>query len=171
MGALLELRDPPLSSASVTLVRRDLKQSGVVKWVKNNRCGLAFDEEVSLLDWIAGVPSRGQVAVDDQIAAVRNGVGSNTSCDRLLNDDEAINSILSERISQEIDFVARTLEDFSVGLAQDRKLVIKYSKGLQRLDEASRILAELSAMVNIDNPATRAKDCSLSSLRSRLLRT
>lgn len=170
VGALVEMRDPPPRSTFISLVRGNMTQNGQVKWAKGNRCGISFDDEIIVLDWLSGKPNNGQAGVDDLIAAMKSGIGFTPPHENLLDNVEAINAVLDYRISEEIDFALRSLEDFVGTLAQDQYIVAKYTKGLQRVDETSAILREISGIIRANERASAAMNCILSSLKARLLR-
>ena len=70
-GALIDGADIPGTSATVSLLRGSLRVSAKIAWRDRGLCGLHFETEVEVQDWVRKVGHSGQQRVDEMISRIR----------------------------------------------------------------------------------------------------
>lgn len=166
-GALIELIHYVKRGDKVELIRADRKVSARVAWVRDQRCGLEFDCSIVLEEWIPGLDSKHQVAVDRRMAAVRDGL---TSCSKpRLEAFEAVS--LNSRIAEELALLARQIDLGLNELASYPPLVVRHAAILQNLEIVAQTLDRVAEIVNSEDPAAAIERLGMDDLKRRLLRS
>lgn len=168
-GALLELPLPPASGTRLRLRRFAHEASGRVIWSAQHRCGVAFDQQVSVADWIAAARagafgSVGQRRVDAIQQAVRSGAGpvAPASVASIVPVD------LQPRVAAELTELKRIVEALGDELIADPVVVMNHSGALQSLDLISQSLAALASVITADDLPRALAAIGVSELRDRL---
>jgi hypothetical protein len=71
-GALLDGTGMPPEGSIVHLRRGSLSVEGTVAWQERDQCGVRFDVDVVVQDWVKRVEHSGQARVDELVAFVRS---------------------------------------------------------------------------------------------------
>jgi len=169
-GALLEGPAFPLVGTVFTLTRLAVQIEAKVVWHKPPKCGVEFQGQISIPEWISGKPGPanfGQARVDAVQAAVRAG----TLMPSVASADDAPVDLdgLEERIGTELTRIRGLLEAISSELSNDHDVVQRHSAVLQNFDLASQILGHLGAVLSADDRLTVIKAIGMAELRARLL--
>lgn len=169
-GARLEGPAFPPVGSRLTLRRQEVRIEGTVRWIAGPRCGLAFDGQVSVQDWVSGKssgsPAFAQAEVDRLQAAVRSGTAPAAPAAAQCFD----RSGLDTRLAQEIAYVQRLLEAVSAELVRDANIVARHGRALQGFDLADQILGHLAAVMRADDREAAIRAIGMEELRARLLR-
>lgn len=134
-GALLDGPALPPEGAVVHLRRGSLSIDGEVAWQSGEQCGLRFDDDVVVADWVRRVEHSGQARVDDIFALLKRLPRTDV---RQFDGDQASDSLAS---------ISTDLADCSQRLASIPSLVARHSDELLRLDSLVHRLTNLGDSV------------------------
>lgn len=171
-GAAVEGAALPHVGATVTLRRLDLSVGGTIVWASGGRCGVHFDGTTCVAEWISGTRSplsatRDQTRVDTIQAAIRTGSGVIPPSAPL---PAAPQPDLDARLSQELAFVRRLLEQLGEELADEPAVLMRHTRALQSFDLAGQILGHISNILVAEDRGAAVNAIGMEDLRSRLLR-
>lgn len=96
----------------VHIVRGELCVTGTVIWCADGCCGLEFQRQITLQDWLAPAPNAGQARIDEIVASLKSG------------------RITQQQVT-ELD-VDRSRESRSLGLKDDLQIVCDLLMTLER---------------------------------------
>ena len=171
-GAMIESPGLPREGSAIVIERTGLKIGGTLRWASGPRAGVQFDRTIDLAAWSPslGLSVRNQSDVDSAIAAVRSGAAP-CSLPNPRRAEPVDNAALRTRVGEELNCVARMLEEAGDALAGDPNVIARHMERLQEVDMASQMLIELAALLAADNPAAALGEVKLSDLHRRLTRT
>jgi hypothetical protein len=172
-GAAVEGATLPRVGAAVTLRRLDLSITGMIVWSAFGRCGVQFNGTTCVAEWISGTRSplsatRDQTRVDTIQAAIRTGSGVIPPSAGPL--PAAPQADLEARLSQELAFVRRLLEQLGEELADEPAVLMRHTRALQSFDLAGQILGHISNILVAEDRGAAVNSIGMEDLRSRLLR-
>lgn len=172
-GAALEGAALPHVGASFTLRRLDISIGGTVMWIAGGRCGVQFEGRTCVPDWISGTRSplsgnRDQTRVDTIQAAIRTGSGFVPT--PAAPQPAPLQADLDSRLSQELAFVRRLLEQLGEELSDEPAVLARHMRALQSFDLAGQILGHIANILVADDRATAVNAIGMEDLRGRLLR-
>jgi hypothetical protein len=172
-GAAIEGAALPHVGATVMLRRLDLSIGGTIIWSTGSRCGVNFDGTTCVAEWISGtrsprIASRDQTRVDMIQAAIRTGSGAVPPS--AAPPPTAPQGDLEARLSQELAFVRRLLEQLGEELADEPVVLMRHTRALQSFDLAGQILGHISNILVAEDRAAAVNAIGMEDLRSRLLR-
>jgi hypothetical protein len=72
VGALIDGADLPAEGATVSLQRGALQVGAAVAWRDRAQCGLRFETEVIVANWVRRVEHAGQQRVDEIVSLIRS---------------------------------------------------------------------------------------------------
>ena len=134
-GALIDGPSLPAIGARVRLIRGELRASGELAWTGAGQCGLNFNSEIDVAQWIERVGHAGQQRVDRVVAALRSSAPVARAADFDLVEDSlpevsAALDALCERLARtpdmsielgekliELDTIAQSLRRLATGKA------------------------------------------------------
>lgn len=144
-GALVESPVAPDPSKSIFLTRGSLSVGGVVAWCANGRCGLRFNSEVCVSDWLP--PAKAQQRVDRVVQLVQSGA-SHLSHARSASRDLGKANERPPALSADIRCVSRLLKSLGEDLSNDETVLAAHSDQLQHFDIAVQMLSAISDLLN-----------------------
>jgi hypothetical protein len=175
-GAMIDGAALPAVGASLVLRRAELSTAATVMWREGRRCGIKFQDVVASVDeWVAGKPglpdraNLGQARVDAIQKAVREGAvlqaepAGATGAEMSATD-------LETRITEEVDFVRRLIDDLGEELTDDPVAVQRHMQAVQTLDRVSQILGHLGSVLNAPDRLAATQAITMCELRERMLR-
>jgi hypothetical protein len=174
-GAMIDGAAFPPIGTGLTLRRIDMSVGATVIWHAAGRCGIRFEGQVSVPDWVAGVSRAdagampGQVRVDAIQAALRTGGQPPIVTPRPLPPGPK-SDIADERLADELAYVRRLLEGVGDELADDPVVLQRYMRSLQNLDIAGQIIEQLAAVLRASDRGSAVNVLTMEELRARLLR-
>jgi hypothetical protein len=174
-GALLEGAAFPNIGAKLTLRRMDLEIGATVVWRTAARCGVKFDGQAVVAEWVSGrigapASTRAQARVDNIQAAVRAGLAPAAPRARSTMSSEELQHCLDSRIAEELAHVRRLLEKMGEELSNEPVMVQRHSKTLQGFDLACQTLGHLAAILAAEDRDAALEAVGMDDLRARLLR-
>lgn len=175
-GALLEGSVIPRVGAHISLRRCDIAIGGTVVWSAGARCGVQFDHDTRVEDWIAGTRSAeasltGQVRVDAAQAAMRSGADSilravpPTPPPPPADDPE-----LDRRLAQELAYLGRMIEMMGNELSDEPVVVQRHFKALQNFDIVKQTLDHVARILTAGDRGEAVAAIGMEDLRARLTR-
>ncbi|PSJ39121.1 hypothetical protein C7I55_16710 [Sphingomonas deserti] len=172
-GAAIEGPALPHIGASFTLRRLDVSIAGVVMWVTGGRCGVHFDGKICVTDWISGSraplsATRDQTRVDTIQAAIRTGSGFIPQAP--VHQTTEVQADLDARLSQELAFVRRLLEQLGEELSDEPAVLARHMRALQSFDLAGQILGHIATILIAEDRSAAVNAIGMEDLRGRLLR-
>lgn len=169
-GALIQSRTDLAEEVDVTLARGSLRATGSLVWREGRLGGIKFANPINLAVWVPGATYQGQLDVDRAVAESRGiEVLKPTVVEQASSPEETEH--LSERIAQELSFVARKLDALGNELSDDPTIVARHAMRLQDLDIATQVLGHLARLINSAEPTALLKTIGMDDLRRRLERT
>jgi hypothetical protein len=174
-GAMIDGAAFPPIGATLILRRLDISVKATVVWHASGRCGIRFEGQVSVPDWVAGVSRAdagampGQVRVDAIQAAPRTG-GQPPIVAPRSSPAGPKSDIADERLADELAYVYRLLDGVSDELADDPVVLQRYMRSLQNLDIAGQIIEQLAAVLRASDRGSAVNALTMEELRARLLR-
>lgn len=172
-GARLEGPAFPPVGSRLVLRRQEMQIEAIVKWVSAPRCGVAFDGQISVQDWVAGKASSdarfGQAEVDRLQSVVRAETAPSEAAEAP-SVPCFVGAGLDERLAQELAYVQRLLEAVSAELVRDAGIVARHGRALQGFDLADQILGHLAAVIKAEDREAAIRAIGMEELRARLLR-
>jgi hypothetical protein len=126
-GALIDGIGIPGPGTSVALLRGSLRVSGKIAWQQQEVCGLRFENEVVVEDWVRRVEHRGQDRVDEIVSLIRQRTIEGASF-ALQAQQESLGNLSAD------------LTAFCEALAGKPDLVAKYPSELLQLDAIAQRL-------------------------------
>lgn len=172
-GAMVEGSALPHVGADAVLKRLDIAIGATVVWRANGRCGLRFDGEVSVEDWIAGHRAAAatlgaQSHVDAIQRAIRAGAMPIEEARPVAVPAPA--GHLDLRIAEELGFVGRMLDAVGDALTDDPMILQLHMQTLQNLDVATQILGHLRDLLTAADKPAAIDRITMGELRGRLNR-
>lgn len=174
-GAMIEGAAFPEIGASLILRRLEVEIGATVIWRAAGRCGIRFDGQAVVADWVAGVrrnpgiPETGQARVDAIQAAIRTGQPLPATADPKPATTGS-NEDLDRRLAEELAYVQRLLDDVGGELSDDAIILQRHGRMLQSFDVACQILEHLQTILSATDRAEAVKAVTMQDLRARLLR-
>ena len=173
-GALIEAPALPDIGARLRLVRQDVEIGGIVAWCWGNRCGVQFEGQIVIDDWIAGKCRSPQVAfgqarVDDIQHSIRAGEPV-AHAEPPPTVAASADLALDMRIADELGYVGRMLEVVGDALAHDPILLQRHAGTLQSFDAACQILHHLQEIMASDDRLRAIDSVTMADLQNRLKR-
>jgi len=169
-GARLEGPAFPAVGTRLMLRRQDVKIEATVRWIAGGRCGVAFDGQISVPDWVAGKssggPAFGQAEPGCSPAAPSAGSPSAEPTAAPGFDQAGLDA----RLAQELAYVQRLLEAVGAEFIRDPGIVARHGRALQGFDLADQILGHLSAVLKATDREAAIHAIGMEELRARLLR-
>lgn len=162
-GAQVEVVGLPAGCTDVILLRAHLSMPASVAWRKDGRCGLKFQSEIFLDDWIPGMSTERQMKVDRRIEGIRKGLDGATNGAGRPNQ-------LQVRIAEELGIVGRQVSNALDQLATFAPLLSRLPKPLQELEVIAQTLGHLEKLLTSDDPAIIIDNLGMEDLKRRLLR-
>jgi hypothetical protein len=173
-GALIEAPALPDVGERLGLARLEVEIGGTVVWRSGNRCGVRFEGQISIDDWIAGKcrspqAAIGQARVDEIQRMVRAGepVREAKAPSTIAT---GADSALDVRIADELGYVGRLLETVGDALAGDPILLQRHTSTLQNFDAACQILHHLQEIMASDDKLRAIDRVAMMDLQLRLKR-
>jgi hypothetical protein len=169
-GALLEGPAFPAVGTVLTLTRLAVQIDARVVWHRPPKCGVAFQGQISIPEWISGKPGPptfGQARVDVIQAAVR--AGTPIPAEPEVAQAAAVLDRLDDRIGAELIHLQGLLDAMSSELSSDPDVVDRHGAALQNFDLISQILGHLKAILSADDHLAAIRSIGMAELRSRLL--
>lgn len=163
-GAMVDTPLRPSPGSEVQLVRGSLLAKGTVVWRTESRCGLRFDSELSVKNWLAVPAASEQQRVDRIVALAKAG----EMLPRLLNDDGlyAIYALRSkEQLVDDLGAVVRLMQDLENDLACSEETLGRHGEKLQNLDIAMQMVRAIAHELTAPKFGEPAKIASLENLR------
>lgn len=169
-GARIELLKAPPIGTSILLKKGNLAAPGTVVWASTGVCGIVFNSEIPLLDWLSP-NSDDHNSSDGPMRPPRKKALPDIPPPMTLKDPTIIATVLPERIADELAYLSRVIEGACANFIKNPIVLSRYQADLQALDLAASSLVQISAVLSADDPARAACDIALGSLRFKLLRT
>ena len=171
-GAMIDGAALPEVGSTLVLRRLEVEIGATTIWRSPGRCGIKFDGNVSVEEWIAGVRQlsfgTGQARVDAIQAAIRG--GAQLPPESQANSPPVDLVALESRIAEEIGYARRLLDQVGDQLTDDPVILQRHGRSLQTFDEACQILDHLGRILVAPNPAAAVEAVTMEELRARLLR-
>jgi hypothetical protein len=171
-GALLEGPAFPAVGTVLTLRRLDVQIGATVVWLAPPKCGVAFEGEVCVGEWIAGKAGPvtfGQARVDEMQATVRDRTSLRPVPIAAVDRGKDVEDI-DGRVAEELAFVRRLLEALSDELVVEPIVVQRHARALQGFDLAGQILGHLAEVLTAKDREAAIREIGMEELRTRLLR-
>ena len=124
-GALIDGDLLPKEGSEVELHRGRLTARGEIAWLAGGQCGLRFDEEIAVREWVQAVGHVGQDQVDRAIAALRHS-----------HRGKVIHAKSSEQTPPQMDLptIANEIDSICERLVNSPKLFIELGEELVKLE-------------------------------------
>lgn len=165
-GALIEGQQLVAEGAQVTLKRGRLSAAAEIVWFSGKRAGVRFSVPIELAEWLPTGSQLDQANLDQTIMEIRSGGGfRHEHSDALPPED-----ILSERLVQELEGVARALDLVAEELIAEPLVLLRHSGALQDLSAAGQTLTQVAKVVGSTDKRDAVQGIELSALKRRLLR-
>jgi hypothetical protein len=174
-GAMIEGAAFPAIGATLILRRLEVGIGGTVIWRAAGRCGIRFDGQAVVADWVAGVARNpgvfdtGQARVDAIQAAIRTGQPIPAGTDPKPSATGSTKD-LDHRLAEELAYVRRLLDGVGGELSDDGIILQRHARMLQSFDVACQILEHLQTILSAPDRAEAVKAVTMQDLRARLLR-
>lgn len=175
-GALIEGGALPDKGSTLVLHRAPFHIGATVAWSGGARCGIHFDEPISLPQWTGkALPPessgfRDQRRVDAYQAEARSAPIPPPPPVSIPAFTEETRNHLRARLADELAYVRRLLDSMGDELVTEPIVVAHHSRTLQNIDLASQILAHLSNVLTDENPAAAVERIGMEDLKARLKR-
>jgi len=173
-GALIEAPALPDVGERLRLVRQEVEIGGTVAWRSGNRCGIQFEGQIAIDDWVAGKcrspqAAAGQARVDEIQRMVRAGepVPQAEAPPKVA---VSADMALDMRIADELGYVGRMLEAVGDAFANDLILLQRHTAALQNFDAACQILHHLQEIMASDDKPRAIDRVTMMDLQHRLKR-
>ncbi len=155
-GALVESDVKVDAGCSIVTTRGRLRVTGEVAWRREGVFGVKFFEPLAVEEWV-NRPTRTAIAPDVfQKGAPLSG--------------DMTDSVLTQRLSEEISLVARMVARTTELLSEDPILRVRHALQLQELCMGEQMLVEISAVLTEKDKHTAIRHKATGSMRNRLLR-
>ena len=144
-GALVDGKDLPEEGHNVRLHRGPHSADATIVWRKAGACGLRFETNVPVQEWIAYATAHsGQQRVDEIIASVRAGASNDP-----VNSPTAPADCSQAGVAGQLHAIAEQLKGAADELTAIPAVVAEGTAALQQLDIATQKLAELSSRLRL----------------------
>lgn len=169
-GALVEAGAPPPFGTRLILRRFAYQAAGRVTWAGNGRCGVHFETEIAVAEWISAgrvakaVGSAGQAEVDAIQRAHR--AGQLAIPDPI--PDRPVAPGLGDRISRELLSLQARVDRLGDTLIADPAIVAAHSDALQDFDLISQTLGAVARLLASGDASAALSTIGMSELRARL---
>lgn len=157
LGALIECDLTVPVGTTVIIERGALSVAGEARWSRNNQLGVEFSTLIHIQDWLT------EVALVSNLPPPRPTVRQDETD---LND-----RIIDRRISEELLYVSRIVEEIGELLVKDPLLRVRHAKSLQQLDMGRQMLSEIAQIIPIDGKSKIISQAATGPMRGRLLRS
>lgn len=171
-GALIHGHSLPFIGESVILRRASAFLAATVVRSNGSVAGLRFDHAFAVSEWLPSTDQSHQDATDRRLAKARERLGSPPpsptpfgSASPDLPCEE-----IARRIGEELALVARTLDSIGDDVSADAVILSRHGISLQRMEEAARVLVQLSAVLAAEDTTAAIGDIQMSALKRRLCR-
>ena len=174
-GAMLEGAALPACGEQVVLRRPDLQIRGSVIWSDGSRCGVRFEGNITVSEWVHGNGSgnasgAGPAGAGAIQAALRTGTLPPRGEAACSFDPASVPEDLDHRLADEIAFVQRLVDSIAGDLSDECLLAQRRARALQNSDLAGQILGYVAAILRADNRAAAIHSIAIEDLRARLMR-
>lgn len=156
-GAMIETPVIPVIGSDVQLVRGSLSALGKVIWSSGERCGLRFDREIVIKQWLAPPSKVHQQRVDEIVSLVKAGAIPST-----LSGHDKVESSGGSELIDGLKDVVKLLEDLEDDLSSSQESLARHGPKLQNLDIAMQMIRSVVRELSGDEQALGA---DLSDLR------
>jgi len=164
-GAMLDLPHSLPPGTKVELIRGSLFAKGSVVWCSASRCGLRFDSQLSIRDWLAAPTKVEQDRVNAIVSLVKAGGIPNALVDidgRRTSTGRSTKAELIEGLSD----IIKLMQDLEDDLATSEKTLALHGPKLQNLDIAIQMTrAILQELTSQDSDAGQQNMATLADLR------
>ena len=177
-GALIEGGALPEKGSSLILHRGDFRIGAAIAWSGGGRCGIHFDQPISLQEWTGKAlpPESGGLRDQRRVDALQVEARSAPiippapapAANPALSEEARLN--LRARLADELAYVRRLLDSMGDELIGEPIVVAHHSRTLQSIDLAGQILAHLSNVLVADDPVGAVERIGMEDLRARLKR-
>lgn len=157
MGALLESDANLPPKESILLQREGLEVNGHVVWAKDNTYGIKFLSTIDPTVWIGGPTSKAALV-------------ASSSLKQLLEEDKDVSSLIELRLSEEVAYSARLLENVGEAFSKDAVLCNRYPTQLQNMSIAIQMLTEISAVMRASDKLNEVESKVTGPMKARILR-
>jgi hypothetical protein len=124
-GALIEADRLPSEGGRTTLIRGQLRASGVLAWKNARSGGLTFDEPIAADEWIRRIGHEGQEQVDSAIASIRR--------DERPPGPSRSRAVSIGQVSEALDLVCESLADVPTPSVELSEAILKLDAIAQSL--------------------------------------
>lgn len=156
MGALLEADAALAPKESIILKREELEVNGYVVWAKDHTYGIKFLSAVDPNAWIGG--------------AIPKTTLSSSSLKRLLEEGKDVSLLIEKRLSEEVAYSARILENVCNEFTKDAVLCNRYPAQLQDISIAIQMLTEISVVISARDKLDEVGNRVTGPMKVRILR-
>lgn len=158
MGALIE-SDAGLATDEIIVLRRgNLEVEGYVVWAKDHTYGIKFHSIINPAIWTCETPSD------------ETNISPSSSLKQLIDDGGDISTLIEKRLSEELLYATRFLENVGDILAKDAFLCSRYTLQLQYISIAVQMLIEINQILVADNKLDEIQKRVTGPMKARLLR-
>ena len=157
LGALIECNLALDVGSGLSLLRDNQSVSATVIRVGEGTYGIRFDEPIDPMIWLG------------ELQFSQTPEASSSLSDATLN-ESARTSILLSRLSEEVAYVERLLQNSAQSLAKDAVICLRYNAVLQDMDLGRQMLSELSVIVKATDMVNAVGSVATGPMRNRLLR-
>jgi hypothetical protein len=157
-GAMVESSLTPARGTSVYLIRGMLVAAGTVVWSSPGRCGLRFDSELSVKEWLAAPGVAEQERVDKIVALVKAGATVPAGLGGSETKAEMVRS--REQLVDDLGVLILLIQDLEDDLASSDQTVARHGLKLQNLDIAMQMVRAIAKELDSDlsgHPVSLAK--------------
>lgn len=165
-GALVECNCSIPVGSTVIIARGQISVVGEVKWSRDAQFGIKFFELIDVQGWLPEGSARFDVNIGDPIELEPMESSNSAKVD----DFELSNTVLDERISEELYYLSRVIENAAELLVKNPFLRTRHSQIIQQLDMGQQMLAELAKIIVLDNTISNISNVATGPMRGRLLR-
>ena len=157
MGALLESDAVLEPKAPIVLKREGLEVNGYVVWARDHTYGIKFLSTVDPSVWIGEAPPKATSV-------------ASSSLKQLLEESKDVSPLIDKRLSEEIAYSARILENAGEAFIKDAVICNRYPSQLQNISIAIQMLKELSSVVSASDKLSEVEKKVTGHMKNRILR-
>lgn len=157
MGALLETDAAIAPNETIVLKRENLEVNGYVVWAKDHTYGIKFLYTIDPTVWIGETSPKKTTAVA-------------SSLKRLLDEGKDVSPLIEKRLSEEIAYSARLLENVGGAFTKDAVFCNRYPTQLQNISIVIQMLTEISAVLSSSDKLSEVENSVTGPMKIRILR-
>ncbi|MEO5773240.1 MAG: PilZ domain-containing protein [Sphingomicrobium sp.] len=161
-GAMIETPLLPALGSDVHLIRGPLSVRAGVVWSRDNKCGLRFQSEVSVKNWMAPPGNVEQQRVDQIVALVKAGGALPPAAPA----PDSLAAASTAQLAEDIKLVFRLIEQLGDDLADSPETLMRHEAKLQNLDVAMQMLAAIEKEMGGNSPTDGQSMARLHDLRA-----